>query len=159
MHRGITTRKTVKKWLIKYSLVLVLVQVSAIGVVIMTTPLQIYKLYTFLPFGIFSVFLLFWAVISMKATTWNIMPGLRKKAEPTFRGPYKTVRHPMYLAIITFAVPLCINHYTHLRLMAILVLFTTLILKIELEEQLLKERFPGYHNYSDRTYRLIPYIF
>lgn len=143
----------------EYSAVLVLVQVSAIGVIIMTTPFNIYKTYTFLPFGIFSVVLLLWAVFSMKTTTWNIMPTPRKKAEPTFKGPYKTVRHPMYLSILIFTVPLLIHHYSNLRLMVTLVLITVLVFKIELEEQLLKERFPGYHNYSDRTFRLIPYIF
>jgi protein-S-isoprenylcysteine O-methyltransferase Ste14 len=148
-----------KKRTKEYAVLLVLTQIAAIGLVIMTTPLHIYQAYSFLPFGLVSCILLLWAVFSMKVKTVNIFPALRKNAEPAFGGPYKTVRHPMYLSVLTFTVPLLLHHFTFFRLFAIIFLVTVLIMKIELEEQLLKERFPGYANYSLRTYRLIPYIF
>lgn len=143
----------------EYSVFLVLVQLACIGFVIMTTPLAAFRSHFLLPFELAAVTLLAWAILSMKAQSWNIFPGVRKNAVLAFRGPYKTVRHPMYLSILVFVIPLLFTGYTHARLLAVLLLATVLILKMELEEKMLRARFPGYHNYSRRTYRIIPWIY
>ena len=74
-------------------------------------------------------------------------------------GPYRRLRHPMYLAELAMAVgaPLTLGSCATLVLSAA---FTAIIVRrIGLEERLLRERVPGYTAYAARTYRLIPYVY
>lgn len=74
-------------------------------------------------------------------------------------GPYRRLRHPMYLAELGMALgaPLTLAARTTLTLTAA---FTLIIVRrIDLEERVLRERVPGYTAYAARTYRLIPYVY
>ena len=75
------------------------------------------------------------------------------------RGPYRRLRHPMYLAEIALAfgapgllrAPLTV---------ALSVLFTMLVVRrIDVEERLLDARLDDYAGYAARTYRLVPYVY
>ncbi len=138
---------------------LVTVQMTSIAFIAFTTPAAEYKSLFLIPFEFISATLLFWAMYSLKMQSWNFLPGTRKNAVLAFRGPYKTIRHPMYLSILVFTLPLLFADYSLLRLGIMIILTVVLIMKIELEEKLLKKKFPGYFNYSLRTYRIIPYIY
>jgi protein-S-isoprenylcysteine O-methyltransferase Ste14 len=75
------------------------------------------------------------------------------------RGPYRRIRHPMYLAelAIAFGVPILLGAEATLAVSA---LFTVLVLhRIEVEERLLTARLPGYPAYAARTSRLIPHVY
>lgn len=143
----------------EYSLFLVSVQMTSVAFLAFTTPPAAYRSLSLLPFEFFSAVLLFWAVYSLKMQSWNFLPGKRKNSDLAFRGPYKTIRHPMYLSVLVFTLPLLFVDYSLLRLGIMIILITVLLMKIELEEKLLKKKFPGYFNYSLRTYRIIPYIY
>jgi protein-S-isoprenylcysteine O-methyltransferase Ste14 len=74
-------------------------------------------------------------------------------------GPYRRLRHPMYLAELAMALgaPLALGARATLILAAA---FASIIVRrIGLEERLLRERVPGYTAYAARTYRLIPYVY
>ena len=114
----------------EYSVFLVLIQIASIGYMIMTTHFVVYRSLYIIPFEFLSFLILSWAVISMNLQTLNIFPGVRKNAVLAYRGPYKTVRHPMYLSILVFTLPLLFNQYTHFRLIAMLILTIVLIMKI-----------------------------
>jgi protein-S-isoprenylcysteine O-methyltransferase Ste14 len=74
-------------------------------------------------------------------------------------GPYRIVRHPMYLAELALAagVPILLGAPATLVLS---VVFAVLVLRrIAAEERLLAARLPGYEDYAARSYRLVPYVY
>ena len=160
MLRGIKTQMlNMTSRINEYSYFLVAVQLGSIAFLTVTTPYSDLKSPFVFPFLFSSGILLLWSMYSVNIKSWHILPRVRKSAELAFRGPYKTIRHPMYLSILVFTTPLLFAQFSALRLTTLLALVIVLLLKIELEEKLLKERFPGYQNYSLRTYRIIPYIY
>jgi protein-S-isoprenylcysteine O-methyltransferase Ste14 len=94
---------------------------------------------------------------------------VNKFAEPSVRiqtergqkvidtGPYAIVRHPLYLGglIMFIGVPLALGSYWALVPTAIATV--VIIVRIVLEERLLREELEGYQEYAARVrYRLIP---
>ncbi len=75
------------------------------------------------------------------------------------RGPYRVIRHPMYTSLLLGGAALLIMHFSMERLLILLLLATVLIVKLNFEERLLCEKFPGYREYMRRTSRLFPYVF
>jgi protein-S-isoprenylcysteine O-methyltransferase Ste14 len=74
-------------------------------------------------------------------------------------GPYGVVRHPIYSGGILIAAGIAIA-LSPWALVASAVLAVFWALKASLEERLLRERYPGYAEYSERTrYRLVPYVY
>ena len=75
------------------------------------------------------------------------------------RGPYRKVRHPMYLAELAMAfgtVP-ALGAYASAVLA---VVFALVVLhRAGIEEQVLHERLPGYRAYAARTSRILPYVY
>ena len=72
-------------------------------------------------------------------------------------GPYRYVRHPMYVGVILFVLcfPLSLGSlYSFIPASFIVVLF---ILRTSLEDKTLQEELPGYKEYTQTVrYRLIP---
>ena len=75
------------------------------------------------------------------------------------RGPYKVIRHPMYLALLITTLPLVISDFTYLRLVFWFILLVDLVIKMGYEENLLQEKFPEYIHYQKQTARLLPEIY
>ena len=101
----------------------------------------------------------FWAVMVMKPGRFNIIPDPRSNSTLIRGGPYRLIRHPMYLALLVTTLPLVLDHFTPFRLLLWIILLIDLILKIHYEEMLLQAGLRGYENYRRISYRLIPYIF
>ena len=75
------------------------------------------------------------------------------------RGPYRRLRHPMYLAELAIAVgaPMLLGVGATLALSAVFVLLV--LRRIGVEERLLAARLAGYSDYAARSYRLVPYVY
>lgn len=75
------------------------------------------------------------------------------------RGPYRFIRHPMYLGILILFLctpPALGSRWALIPAFAIDVLF---VIRTALEDRMLKQELAGYHEYSRRVrYRLIPGI-
>jgi len=74
-------------------------------------------------------------------------------------GPYRLVRHPIYLAVITGGVGLGMAALNTAGVVVALTFIPFFMAKSEFEEDRLIERVPGYRGYrSAIPYRLIPWL-
>ncbi len=148
------------KWVARsfWSVVLVGVQFGSLFILIASGPLFSLRNFIFL-LESFSVILALWAIFIMQASKLNIFPDLREGSILIKKGPYRVIRHPMYLAVILFALSLLLMRFNGIRLLTFLVLVVDLMVKIEYEEKLLANDLPGYSNYQKETYKLIPALY
>ena len=134
---------------------LVAVQFSAMGVLLLTGPLIATH-----PIGLVSqllaVVLGIWAVVTMRR--FNIVPDPRDDCQLVCHGPYRWVRHPMYLSILLFFMPLVLEAPSPARWVTMGLLILDLIIKLLYEERLLRQQVEGYCAYCTRSHRLIPFI-
>ena len=100
-----------------------------------------------------------WAILSMDRKTLNISPELRSNANLVVVGPYRFVRHPMYTGLLMFCGAFALSRPTWLGLQLWISLLIVLLIKSAYEEGMLRRRFTGYEEYSNRVKRLIPFIF
>jgi protein-S-isoprenylcysteine O-methyltransferase Ste14 len=81
-----------------------------------------------------------------------------KKGQLLSRGPYQYIRHPMYAAALLLIWSGIWAHTSPVNL-AIGVIVTGIVgVRIGIEEQHLRTRYPDYAEYSHRTKRIIPLI-
>jgi protein-S-isoprenylcysteine O-methyltransferase Ste14 len=137
-----------------------LVSVQFICIILILSSGRIFAhCYLLLPIEIFGIALIIWAVASMGMRNLHATPQVKEEARLVTQGPYRFIRHPMYLALLMVVWPLIIDQFSLLHLAAGLVLTIDLIIKMLYEESLLKKHFAGYEAYMENTSRLIPFIF
>jgi len=74
-------------------------------------------------------------------------------------GPYRVVRHPMYLGmcVMFLFTPLALGSYFALLPFALLILL--IVLRLLNEESVLRRELPGYTEYCSQTrFRLVPFV-
>ena len=99
-----------------------------------------------------------WAIVTMGRHI-NISPELKENAPLRKNGPYRFVRHPMYLALMIFCGSYVAGNFTAYASALWFVLLFVLALKIHYEERILRARFSDYEAYAKQTKRLIPFVF
>lgn len=110
-----------------------------------------------LPLGIGS---LIYFVIIHEALGKNFSPKLRIKKEQTLitTGPYKRIRHPMYVAflLLHIAVFLIVSNWI-IGITWMVFLLTIIIVRVKPEEDMMLERFGDeYKEYMSHTGRFLP---
>lgn len=90
---------------------------------------------------------------------FNVSPLLRPEAVLITTGPYRFIRHPMYLSVILFLLGLAIYSMNGPAIAGFLIATLAMLGKMHLEEQYLAERFPGYLDYKAQTKKLFPFIY
>ncbi|HXF63350.1 MAG TPA: methyltransferase, partial [Caldilineaceae bacterium] len=86
-------------------------------------------------------------------------PDVRADARLVQEGPYRWIRHPMYSGLIWTGLALVLEHPTWPRWGALLALAANFVVKLHVEEHLLRQVFPSYAAYQARTKRLVPFIY
>lgn len=74
-------------------------------------------------------------------------------------GPYRFVRHPMYVGVIlaVICIPLSLGSYYGLILSALIIIL--FVIRTSFEDKTLQEELPGYKDYAQKVrYRLFPGI-
>lgn len=98
------------------------------------------------------------AVVNMRLSNLNIVPTLKDKHQLVTYGIYRFIRHPMYTSVLLFCLAFTLTNPHSLSLLIMLILFINLILKSNVEEVLLIERFNTYHDYKNKTGRFLPFL-
>jgi protein-S-isoprenylcysteine O-methyltransferase Ste14 len=98
-----------------------------------------------------------WAVITMKFNV-SALPDVRESQRLFINGPYKYIRHPMYLAVLMTTLAWALNRLNWISVVLWLILFCDLLIKINYEEKKLIKHFPEYGDYKKKVKALIPFI-
>ena len=94
----------------------------------------------------------------MKFDNLNILPNLTKNHELRTTGIYRFIRHPMYSSVLLLSFALLLSN-AHIYAQIVMgVLLIDLILKSNLEEKLLLNRFNNYQAYRRTTGRFFPFL-
>jgi protein-S-isoprenylcysteine O-methyltransferase Ste14 len=140
------------------SLFLVTVQMVGILVILATGPLfprQLPYLLIELTGGAIGV----WAVLTMRYRRFSVLPDVKAGATLVQQGPYRWVRHPMYLAVLLVTGALVAAAFSWGRLVVWLILVVDIFVKIQYEEHLLRMHYPSYPIYQQQTKRLLPGLY
>ncbi|MDT7044229.1 isoprenylcysteine carboxylmethyltransferase family protein [Candidatus Nitronereus thalassa] len=99
-----------------------------------------------------------WAVLTMKLRHLSAFPEIKASSSLQSRGPYRWIRHPMYLALLMVTLAIVWEEFSYVRGGVWMVLFIDLMLKLQYEERLLEKTFPDFQDYQTRTFKLLPWI-
>jgi protein-S-isoprenylcysteine O-methyltransferase Ste14 len=101
----------------------------------------------------------FWAIVSNPFASGVVRIQQERDHRVVSNGPYRFVRHPMYLMTVIFAIvfPLFLESYWTLIPGAVAIIL--FVIRTYLEDTYLKENLPGYIEYARQVrFRLIPGI-
>jgi len=74
------------------------------------------------------------------------------------RGPYRYVRHPMYAAALLFIWTAVLSHRSWLNVGIGLTATLVIVLRVVIEERLLRARYADYREYACSTKALVPFV-
>jgi protein-S-isoprenylcysteine O-methyltransferase Ste14 len=105
---------------------------------------------------IFGALLVIWALITLKVHKKK--DQLPKGYFFIQTGPYEIIRHPVYAGYLLIMISFVEIEFTFLRLIALIILGASILMKILREEDLMKQKVPEYTEYMKKTKALIPYL-
>ena len=142
--------------LVSYTLVAIqfacLIAIALTGPILARNPLL-------LALEVAALLLGLWAILTARIGNVNVVPDPRQGAVLVESGPYRWIRHPMYVALLLGALALVFESPSPLRWGLWIVLLIDLVVKLHYEERLLLAHFAGYGTYMAASKRLIPYIY
>lgn len=95
-------------------------------------------------------------VLGWLRKSFSILPQARRLIT---HGPYRYVRHPLYLAEAIGSLGLMMQFRQPWAALIAVVIFALQFPRMHYEENILAKAFPSYHAYSARTARLLPGIY
>lgn len=97
-----------------------------------------------------------WVLAYNRPGNFNIRPDPRVGGRLITQGPYRFVRHPMYVSLLLGAGAVALASHGVAQGLLWLVLLLVLEGKAAMEERLLAQRWPAYAAYRARTGRFMP---
>jgi len=140
------------------SFILVFIQFGCIIGILLTGEIVlaslVYKLIIFA-----GILLGILAILEMRHSKLNVSPDIKEGATIIKSGPYKWIRHPMYLAVLTVMLAVTLADPNPARWILIIVLTINLLIKMHHEERLLVNALNGYETYQKSTKKILPFIY
>lgn len=99
-----------------------------------------------------------WAISANRPGNFNIRPDPKEGGALVTGGPYRWIRHPMYLAVLVFMAAFVAAGDAAQALLWLL-LAVVLAAKAVREERGMAQVHPGYAAYRARTRALVPFVF
>ena len=107
-----------------------------------------------------------WALSANRPGNFNVRPEPKSGGHLVTAGPYRYIRHPMYLAMLLATAGFVVGYADCAawraadiaRAAAWLGLAGVLHVKSGIEERALRALHPGYAAYAQRTKRIIPFL-
>ncbi len=90
---------------------------------------------------------------------FNIHPAPKNQGQLVVHGIYRSIRHPMYTAVLAFSLAALLSAPNMTAAMAFVLLGLVLLIKALLEERWMSQHHPQYRAYMKRTTRFIPGLF
>ena len=140
-----------------FSFALVILQFGLIAALLLTTAISFNSVS--ITMQIIAIIIGLWAVQSMHLGHFNIIPDPMPDIKLVTHGPYQFVRHPMYLSIILFFLPMVVLDFSLASVGLYMNLIFVLLIKLSYEEYLLTQALADYPTYQSKTKKLIPFIF
>lgn len=109
-------------------------------------------------FIVLGSLLLAWSALSL-GRSLTPLPKPVPNGELITNGPYRLVRHPIYLGALLACLGFALATQSLVRLGITFVFFIFFDLKARHEERWLVERYPEYAYYKDRVKKLIPWAY
>ena len=75
------------------------------------------------------------------------------------QGIYRYIRHPIYLGLLITGLPFLLSSLTLQSGLAFGLLILVTNIRVDVEEGLLEEIYPGYKDYREQTKRYIPFVY
>jgi protein-S-isoprenylcysteine O-methyltransferase Ste14 len=122
-----------------------------IGVLISPQPLAI-------ALQVIAVALMIWARVTFGRRSFHAAANPTTGGLVT-TGPYRYIRHPIYTAACLFGWGAIVVHWSLVSVALGVLLFLGALARLLCEEQLVKQTYPEYLEYSRVTKRMIPYVF
>lgn len=101
----------------------------------------------------------FWTVFHNRPGNFNIYPEIKDGARLVTTGPYRWIRHPMYLSLLLLMLGIGLYNGQWINYLGLALLWTALIGKMTREENYLLNAFPAYADYATRTHRILPLVY
>jgi protein-S-isoprenylcysteine O-methyltransferase Ste14 len=101
--------------------------------------------------------LIFWTMMENRYLSEVVRIQEERGHEVCTTGPYRYVRHPMYVGVIIFflCLPLALGSFWALPLSVLIIL--GFLIRTSLEDKTLQNELPGYQEYAEKVrYKLIP---
>ncbi|MFX1286706.1 MAG: methyltransferase family protein [Promethearchaeota archaeon] len=110
-------------------------------------------------FGLVIIGLSIYFLVLKENTYASKVVEVREDQQVIFTGPYKYVRHPLYLGGSIAVIGVALSLGSLYALVPALIFIILLIIRLILEEKTLEEELQEYNEYKKKVrYRLIPYL-
>ena len=106
---------------------------------------------------ILAVCLMIWARVVFGKRSFHAA-GNTTKGELVTSGPYRYIRHPIYAAALYFIWAGVLTHLTILTAALGVCAIVGAGMRIFVEERFLRQQYPEYAEYANRTKRFIPFL-
>jgi protein-S-isoprenylcysteine O-methyltransferase Ste14 len=106
---------------------------------------------------VLAVCLMIWARVVFGKRSFHAV-GNTTKGELVTSGPYRYVRHPIYAAALYFIWAGVLTHLTILTAALGACAIVGAGMRTFVEERFLRQQYPEYAEYANRTRRLIPFL-
>ncbi len=99
-----------------------------------------------------------WAAVSLGKKNFTILPEPKAGNELSIAGIYRSLRHPMYTAVLSCGTAVTFGAPSLWRWIALVTCLVVLVLKVRYEERALSARYVDYAQRMNNVPRLLPFI-